>query len=358
MYKEHVSGNMESQEITTAVNKIMKGRPLYFSTIDGNRETETPLYLMMNVETSCSYRCPKCALNSERKTTRGTPLTIMERKLIIEKAKETGIRSFVIAGLGEPTEHFEQIRPLIETACNEGMTTILFSTLNGLSAEQTAFMRDHDVSVIVSLDSLNPETYRKLTGNGNIQKIMGNISMIRTAYDGTINKINGDSIVRLGIDMTIVIDNEHEIDAMRSFAGDDMQLIVNPPMKRGRFNHEILWEKLVGDNYERFANLAKEKSETGGSSTISEGVCGYFSRGISVDTDGQLMTCAYAGESVDAIRKNIRSMIDNPEDQKNHLAEIRNSFDKFTKQLGYLPACPVRNPQAPRLYALIGKNRP
>ncbi len=338
------SACLESREISTATKKILKGRPDYYSLTEPEQSGDNdPRYLLFNLETGCSYRCPKCALNGERDKSRGPALSADQRGLIIDRAVEMGIKSLVIAGLGEPTENFSKIREVVETAYERELTSIIFSTLNAVTSEMARFFRDRDVSLIVSLDSLNPKTYRKLTGNGDLEKILRNLTMVRQVYEDSSFPLQDNKIVRLGINTTIVNDNKEELDSIREFAADDMQFIANSPMKRGRFIKDVLWRNLIGDSYDELAGLAKEKSETGGNSTYCDGVCGYFGRGISVDTDGELMSCVYAGESVDIIQQNV---LDMPADQlQTFYLEMRKKYQEFIDKLGYTPPCPVRHPE-------------
>jgi MoaA/NifB/PqqE/SkfB family radical SAM enzyme len=336
------NGVVKTGKAPAMPKKLLKGRPDYFILKNEGLNREKPLYLLLNLETGCSYRCPKCALSGERKKDRNTALSLEQRNSIISTAKEIGVKSLVIAGLGEPTEHFPMVRNIIESAHQQALTTILFSTLNGLTVQTAEFLRDHDVSVILSLDSLDTKNYRKLTGNGDLEKVLGNVDLLRQIYRGSVSMLEDKTLVRLGINTTIVEWNKEELDAISKFAGEDMQFIVNPPMKRGRFLREALWKNLIGDSYEELSRLAKERSETGGNSTISDGVCGYFGRGINADTDGELMSCVYAGESVDVIQRNALEMSGNQ--LLDFYREIRSKYHAFTEKLGYVPPCPVRHP--------------
>lgn len=50
------------------MKKILKGLPGYFSLIGQPLEADRPSYLMMNLETVCSYCCLKCCLPGRGKT--------------------------------------------------------------------------------------------------------------------------------------------------------------------------------------------------------------------------------------------------------------------------------------------------
>ncbi|MFH1789934.1 MAG: radical SAM protein [bacterium] len=332
--------------------KILKGSPEFFESKEGNdREDKGPLYLMMNLETKCSARCLKCALPG-RGGHMGEPLSIDQRKKLLAKVGELGIKELVIVGGGEPTEHFDDImKPIIEAAHHEGLGTIMFTNATCLTREQAEFYREHDVSIFVSLDAIDPETYKFLIGFDKIkeemkekltlEQVLNNIRMLREVYGQTEEVIRGKKVVRLGINVTVFKQNKKQLDAIKKLAGDDMQFIANHPIPRGKLGNKKVWQMLVGDEYEDLQRLAQKKSDTGGHSSINEGACSYFNRGISVNTDGQLLSCGYASETAHSLG----SVTDSStiEDLKKHYSDIRTRYKQFTKETGRTPSCPLRD---------------
>jgi len=318
--------------------KVLKGSPEFFESQEGKEQDKGPLYLMMNLETKCSYKCPKCALPGYRRDM-NEPMSLEQRQNLLEKAGELGIKELVIVGAGEPTEHFDDMmKPVIHSAHENGLGTIMFTTTSYLTREQAEFYRDHNVSIFVSLDSIDPETYKFLTGIGNLDQVKNNIQMLKEVYGQSDEEINGKKVVRLGVNVTIVKQNMHQLDAIRELAGEDMQFIANFPIRRGKFKSNIVWQRLVGDQYEQLQRLAQEHSETGGHSSIDEGVCSYFNRGISVDTDGQLLTCGYASETAHSLETVIDfSTLAQFEE---HYRDVRDKFTQFTIEEGKIPSCP------------------
>lgn len=322
--------------------KILKGAPEFFESREGaEREDKGPLYLMMNMETKCSYRCPKCALPGYRRDMK-EPLTLDQRKKLLSKARELGIKELVVVGAGEPTEHFDDMmKPVIETAHNEGLGTIMFTTTSHLTREQAEFYRDHDVSIFVSLDAIDPENYKELTGTGNLEQVLNNVQMLKDVYGQSEEVVNGKKVVRLGINVTVVKQNRDQLDALKELAGDDMQFIVNFPIRRGKFKSNKVWERLVGDQYDELQRLAQDKSDTGGHSSIDEGVCSYFNRGISVDVDGQLLSCGYASETAHSLGTVTDESTLN--ELEEHYRDIRARYQQFTQKAGRTPSCPLRD---------------
>ncbi|MEW6041117.1 MAG: radical SAM protein [Elusimicrobiota bacterium] len=322
--------------------KVLRGMPEFLESKEGSeQEDKGPLYLMMNLETKCSYRCPKCALPGYRRDM-NEPMSLEQRKKLLTKAGELGIKELVVVGAGEPTEHFDDImKPVIESASQEGLGTIMFTTTSHMNREQAEFYRDHDVTIFVSLDAINPETYKKLTGTGNLEQVLDNIQMLKDVYGQSEEVVNGKKVVRLAINVTVVKQNKDQLDALRELAGDDMQFIANFPIRRGKFKSDKVWEELVGDEYDELQRLAQEKSSTGGHSSIDEGVCSYFNRGISVDVDGQLLSCGYASETAHSLGTvTDESTLD---ELKKHYTDIRTRYKQFTEKAGRTPSCPLRD---------------
>ena len=328
--------------------KVLRGMPEFFEMREGKEQMETdkhPDYLMMNLETNCSYGCDKCAL-AELNRGKGPSLSLEERKFFLEVANNAGVKELVIIGDGEPTllKNFTKIiKPLFEFAHEKGMGTVMFTTAVGIDKKQAEFYRDHDITVFVSLDSLNPDVYRKLTKTGDLNRVLKNIQILRDVYKDTPEILpDGRKLIRLAINVTIQKGNVNELEKIKEFAGDDMQFIVNAPMPQGKFRIYKNWEEFVGDgNLEKFKQLASEKSETGSHSSVAEGACSYFNRGISVDSDGQLLTCGYASESAHHLG-NVREGI-TPEKLIEHYQEMRKKYMEWCQKIGRKPSCPLRD---------------
>jgi len=339
------------------MNKILKGLPGYFSLIGQPLEADRPAYLMMNLETTCSYCCLKCCLPGRERPI-GRLLLFEERKRALKLAEAAGIRILVIIGAGEPTEepgYSELVRPVIAYADRLGMGTILFTTASHLTKEQTGFFLSHNVSIYISLDSLQPETYRFLTGCGDLNQVMGRLRMLRSMYAGTITEIGGTRIIRLGINTAVCLPNISELERLKAFAGDDMHYVANSPMRRGRFAKGKVWQTLVGDRYDALAQRAQEMSETGGPTSTAEGVCSYSSQGFSVDVDGELLVCCYAGETAGCFG-NIRQIV-TPEDLLRQFRSKQERCQQFFNTHGHDNPCPLRDKNWPNLVAAL-KNSP
>lgn len=322
-------------------SKVLLGSPEYHKLT--SPVGDGPLFITINLPTSCSFGCIKCALSCMEREV-GEPLTTEERTRIIKNASRSGIRTLVVIGNGEPTENFTTTEETIAAAHGSGMSTILFTTANRMDEAQARFYASHNVSLFISLDSLNPAMYRWLTGRGDLANTLENIRGLRRIYRDTgIEKIGSQQITRLGVNTTVSVQNINELDAIRTFC-EDMLFVANPPMRRGRLGSKRAWSLLVTrdgvEQYEELKQVAERFSETGGHSSLTEGVCGYFSRGVGVDIDGEFISCGYARETGGRYG-NAREA--KPEDFVKRHAHVRAAFDRFCQITGRRPSCPVRD---------------
>lgn len=338
---------------------VLVGSPEYHEIV--NRRELGVLYLMLNLPTTCSLRCRKCALGGSSRES-GPALSPRERAKVIANASLAGIKTLVIIGKGEPTENFSTMIDTISVASESGMGTIMFTTANRLDREQAEFYATHDVSTIVSLDSLDSETYRWLTGNGDLSGVLNNLRILREVYSKHgPHPLGKKKLVRLGINTTVCSQNVNELERIGAFAGEDMQFVANPPMRRGRVRKEQQWSRLVNirpntravasvDEYGTLQEAAEKYSSTGGHSSLTSGVCGYFHRGIGVDDDGEFLTCGYADETAGRLG-NARNAT--PEDIAEVNSRVRAAYASYSGQIGYAPSCPVRAPDFHRLVELL-----
>lgn len=296
---------------------MLQGSPDYLDTLACGDENF--LYLTINIPTACPRRCPQCALSTWCETkTNDSSLTVTERNDAVVKAAEAGAKFVVIIGNGEPLWQpadgrpgfKELVYPVITKAQTLGMGTIMFSTLSvNISLKQMEVLRDNNVSVFVSLHSLDVDKYRKATGNGDLSVVLANIELLRAVY-GENEEIGGREVTRLAVNTTVTCLNQGEIGTIKEFAhAHGMQFICNPLMATGLAENAHVWKMLVGSgtNYAEQARLATKYSDTHGQSSIRDGRCSYGFRGIAVDIDGTMMLCGYAPGPKD-VMPNVKDM--------------------------------------------------
>ncbi len=270
-----------------------------------------------------------------------------------------GIRELVIVGSGEPTfgkNYAEIIRPVISAAQERGIGTVMFTTAVGITEEQARFFCDNDVTVIVSLDSLDPKTYAEMmglkykddgsprSGQPNITvlpKILEKIAILRRVYGEKPEPTShGSQVVRLGINVTVQGANVDELERIKEYANGDMEFIANPPMQEGRIVDDDDFRRLVGERgLEHLQQRAAGVSDTGGHSSIAGGVCSYFIRGLSMETDGALKFCGYDSQSYSL--GNVRDGL-LTEDLLKIYRDKRAAYNAWCEKHSIAPSCPNR----------------
>lgn len=324
------------------MEKILKFTPKYFGV--NECAFSKPAYLMLNLDTRCSYACKKCALTCGRKDIR-SKLTLNQQKIIIKQAKELGVKALVIIGNGEPTENFSTMKDVVGYAYRQGIGSIIFTNGSSLDEEQAKFYEQNDATLIFSLDAIDEERYFFLTGSKKFKSVMKNIEYARSIFKSEI--VDSKKIVRLGINVTVVNQNVDRLMMLKEFAGDDMFFGANPPMKLGNIKARVIWEKLVGNNLDNLERAAYSMSDAHGPSSIQNNVCMYFFGSIAVDVDGQLMTCGYAsqtagllGNALDGKAAMLRSFEIKRQAYRMFAAgkirkpcPVRDNFDEFVERL-------------------------
>ncbi len=167
----------------------------------------------ISVTMDCNYRCFFC--HREGQTGKGEEMTPEEIERIVRVASNLGMRKIKLTG-GEPTvreDIVEIIRRIKPYATDLSMTTN-GSRLKELAAPMSrAGLR----RVNISLHSLNPEIYRRITGVGNLESVIEGIEEAVKHF----NPVKLNVTVMRGL-------NDSEIPAMIEFAaktGAILQLI-------------------------------------------------------------------------------------------------------------------------------------
>ncbi|NLV27847.1 MAG: GTP 3',8-cyclase MoaA [Methanomicrobiales archaeon] len=163
------------------------------------------------VNSGCNLKCVYCHREGETKP--DAPLPIEDIKAILNIAHDLGIKSIKFTG-GEPLlrEDIVDIIRAVPPGIESSMTT------NGtLLAGYAHVLRDAGLSrVNISLDSLNPETYRSITGVGVLSDVLEGIEASRNAG---LTPIKINMVLLKGV-------NEGEVDDFIRLVSGDRQMIL------------------------------------------------------------------------------------------------------------------------------------
>lgn len=297
---------------------VFVGSPEWFKIKEGKEFSMTGLtYVTINCPTSCELCCVDCALNSKTKNQRTeeerTQINKVQKKMpeILATLSRLGAKQVVIIGEGEPLFEPKEaqdpngepgysaiVKPLIETANQNGLGTTIFTTLTHLSAEKLDDFNKNNVSVMISLHSRNSETYRKTVIKGQPERVYNNIPRLTQSF-GPPNPLVGDWVgkksTRVGINFTVNRFNINEADEDKKWAHEQgMQFVANVKMPAGRATGEV-FDYVTGtkEEFEQQKKKALELSDTKGQSSLVENFCGFGRNGLAFNTDGSMMICGY-----------------------------------------------------------------
>ena len=309
--------------------KLLVGNPNYLS-MKGLLPDIGLSTLIMDLPFGCNQNCLKC-YRSANKSIEDLDLNL--RKRIISEAKELGAKTIYIAGEGEPLFHKDIIFELLEHINSLNMIPTEYTNATLLDLDSANFFFKNKTSLIMSLDSLNPETYKKLTrGEHSVDEVINNINNARKIFSSSVKKLaNGTIQTRLGLITIVQKQNITELENLHEFAGDDLYHIVNFPIKKG--NAQTNWEEIVGTELEILKKLSHQYTDTGVggvSAPRADEKCVALYNGLTIDTNGECLVCPAS----------VLSSVGNIE--QNSLQDLWKKTRSYISQAGN-PSCIARN---------------
>ena len=182
-------------------------------------------YLRVSVTDRCDLRCVYCMPEKMRFLPRAEVLSIEELDRLCTAFIGLGTRKLRLTG-GEPLVRrgFMDLVERLSRHLRSGALQELTLTTNGTQlAQHAAELARHGVKRInVSLDTLDPDAFARLTRGGDLEKVLAGLDAARDA--GLKVKLNTVALAR---------ENRTEIPAMLAFAharGFDLTLIETMPM--------------------------------------------------------------------------------------------------------------------------------
>jgi len=320
--------------------------------------------LRVSVTDRCNFRCMYClpeteaALNFYRGRWANLPnpspiarqwqssekiLSFEEIERLVRLAAELGIQKIRLTG-GEPLLR-RQLEKLVEKIARVPGITDLAMTTNGfLFAQQAKALRDAGLKrVSFSLDSLDRENFKKITGRDGLDEVLEGIDLAQQLGFAPV-KIN--AVVIRGV-------NDHELEALANIARQknlSFRFIEFMPLDSGRAwqkEHVVPAKEILRRLQSRFAlepvssdnksetakrwRFADGTGEIGIIAPVSEPFCGQCNR-IRLMADGKIRTCLFSagehdlrallrdGSDDEAIRNKLRAVVWQKED-RHHIGE-------------------------------------
>ena len=273
----------------------------------------------------------------------GQMLAYEEIERVVRIAVGMGIEKVRLTG-GEPLLR-PQIEKLVEMIARIPGVRDLAMTSNGfLFVQKGRALRDAGLRRIsFSLDSLDRENFKKITGRDGLAALLAAIEL---AQELDLQPVKVNAVVMRGI-------NDHEIEALAGFAssrGLSMRFIEFMPLDSGRAWHKdtvVPGREILARLQQRFtlqplvslnpAETARRwalpggRGEIGIIAPVSEPFCGHCNR-LRLTADGKIRTCLFSvvehdlrwlarsGAGDDALRDFLRSVVWQKE-ARHHIGE-------------------------------------
>ncbi len=167
-------------------------------------------YLRISVTDRCNYRCSYCMPEAlEDKMTfspRSAVLTFEELERIATVFAGLGVRKIRLTG-GEPTVRHGIVDLVGRIARVPGIEQVVMTTNGHLLADLARPLRDAGLhSLNVSVDTLDPDKFRRVTGRGDLARVLAGIDAavaagLRVKTNAVaLEAINGDELAALCVD--------------------------------------------------------------------------------------------------------------------------------------------------------------
>ncbi len=283
--------------------------------------------LRISVMDRCNFRCPYCMPEDKyhkdfQFMSSDERLSFDEIVRLVNVFAELGVHKLRITG-GEPLLRANLPDLIAELAAVDGIEDIALTTNGILLAQHAAALKAAGLDrVTVSLDSLDPEVFRQMSGGrGSHERVLEGIKEAELAG---LRPIKVNSVVKRGL-------NDHTLlDMLDEFRGTGVIVRFIEYMDVGTINH---WQRAetvpAGELVElinaRWPIEATERNyrgevasrytfkdgqgEIGFINSVTEPFCGACTR-ARLSSDGKLFTCLFAADGMD-LRTSLRDGTNN-----------------------------------------------
>lgn len=185
-----------------------------------NRQVD---YVRLSVTDRCDFRCVYCMAEDMTFAPRADILTLEELELIARAFVELGVKNIRLTG-GEPLVRQNVMLLVNNIGQLNGLNELTLTTNGSQLSSQAQALRDAGVQRInISIDSLKPERFKKMTRTGDLATVLKGID---TAIATGFKRIKLNAVILKGR-------NEDEIIDLVNFARDkkvDISFIEEMPL--------------------------------------------------------------------------------------------------------------------------------
>ncbi|MGR8947392.1 MAG: GTP 3',8-cyclase MoaA [Gammaproteobacteria bacterium] len=180
-------------------------------------------YVRISVTDRCDFRCVYCMAEDMTFVPRARLLTLEELSQIGRAFVELGVKKIRVTG-GEPLVRKNIVKLLAELGQLDGLRELVMTTNGSQLPKLAKQIRDAGVSRLnISLDSLNPEKFRRITRTGELDQVFAGI---RAAQEAAFENIKINSVILRNR-------NHEEVVSLVKFASDqgmDISFIEEMPL--------------------------------------------------------------------------------------------------------------------------------
>lgn len=267
-------------------------------------------YVRLSVTDRCDFRCVYCMSEEMTFLPRAQVLTLEEIAQVARAFTELGVEKIRLTG-GEPLVR-RNIGDLVGTIGQlPGLTDFAMTTNGaGLRRHAVALRQGGMTRLNISLDSLDPERFRRLTRTGDLNKV---IDGIHAARDAGFERIKLNAVVLKGRNDDEVVDlvdfaRRHELDI--SFIEEMPLGDVSDHSRAETFCSSDEVRELIEQHYpltqttevtagpSRYFRMADSHTRVGFISPHSHNFCSSCNR-VRVTVEGRLLLCLGNEHSVD-----------------------------------------------------------
>lgn len=147
-------------------------------------------YLRLSITEVCNFRCTYCLPDGFKKSGPSTFLAPVECERVVRAFADMGVGKVRLTG-GEPSVRRDLAEIIARTAATPGIDKVCITT-NGWNLDrQVAAWRDAGLTNLnVSIDSLDREAFRRITGHDRLASVVGGVDRALSLGMQTV-KVNG-----------------------------------------------------------------------------------------------------------------------------------------------------------------------
>ena len=267
-------------------------------------------YVRLSVTDRCDFRCVYCMTEEMTFLPRSQILSLEEIYQVAQAFTELGVKKIRLTG-GEPLVRSDVMSLIKKLGELPGLEELLLTT-NGAQLEKySSALKEAGMNRInISIDSLNPERFKRISRVGKLERVLSGIEAARNAG---FDRIRLNSVIMRGY-------NEDEVIPLTKYALDrDIDIAFIEEMPLGEASDHSREETTCSNDWvrsqieqefqlvnsetqtagpSRYVQVVGRKSRIGFISPVSHNFCEDCNR-VRVTVEGRLLLCLGNEHSVD-----------------------------------------------------------